>query len=53
MNLLALADDDGVRPDLTAQPTDLVVSLRDIADPVILEAARRSGAATRTRPFSR
>jgi Icc-related predicted phosphoesterase len=40
MNLLVLADDDGVRHDLTAQPADLVISLGDVADLVILEAAR-------------
>ena len=40
MNLLVLADDDGVRHDLTAQPADLVISLGDVADLVILEAAK-------------
>jgi Icc-related predicted phosphoesterase len=40
MNLLVLADDDGVRHDLTAQPADLVVSLGGVADLVILEAAK-------------
>ena len=42
MNLLVLADDDGVRHDLTAQPVDLVVSLGDVANLVILEAARQA-----------
>ena len=40
MKLLVLADDDGVRHDLTAQPADLVISLGDVADLVILEAAK-------------
>jgi len=40
MNLLLLADDDGVRHDLTAQPADVVISLGDVADLVILEAAK-------------
>jgi uncharacterized protein len=40
MNLLVLADDDAVRQELTAQPADLVISLGDVADLVILEAAR-------------
>ncbi|MCX6927699.1 MAG: metallophosphoesterase family protein [Verrucomicrobia bacterium] len=40
MNLLVLADDDGIRRDLTAQPADLVLSLGDVADLVILEAAK-------------
>ncbi|MGO8928977.1 MAG: metallophosphoesterase family protein [Limisphaerales bacterium] len=42
MNLLVLADDDGVRHDLTAQPADLVISLGDVADLVILEAAKQA-----------
>jgi Icc-related predicted phosphoesterase len=42
MNLLVLADDDGVRHDLTAQPADLVLSLGDVADLVILEAAKQA-----------
>jgi uncharacterized protein len=41
MNLLGLADDDGVRHDLTAQPVDLVLSLGDVADLVILEAVKQ------------
>jgi uncharacterized protein len=40
MNLLVVADDDGVRHDLPAQPADLVISLGDVADLVILEAAK-------------
>ena len=36
MNLLVLADNDGVRHDLTGQPADLVISLGDVADLVIL-----------------
>ena len=42
MNLLVLADDDGVGHDLTAQPADLVFSLGDVADLVILEAAKQA-----------
>jgi predicted phosphodiesterase len=42
MNLLVLADDDGVHHDLTPQPADLVVSLGDVADLVILEAAKQA-----------
>lgn len=42
MNLLLLADDDGVRHGLAAQPADLVVSLGDVADLVILEAAKQA-----------
>ncbi len=42
MNLLVLADDDAVRDELTAQPADLVISLGDVADLVILEAAKQA-----------
>jgi len=42
MKLLELADDDGVRHELTAQPADLVLSLGDVADLVILEAAKQA-----------
>lgn len=40
MTLLLLADDDGIRFDLTHHPADLVISLGDVADVVILEAAK-------------
>lgn len=42
MTILLLADDDGVRLDLPEQPADLVISLGDIADSVILEAAKKA-----------
>lgn len=42
MNLLVLSDDDGVRHDLTVQPADLVLSLGDVSDLVILEAAKQA-----------
>jgi Icc-related predicted phosphoesterase len=42
MKLLVLADDDGIRHDLTAQPADLVLSLGDVADLVVLEAAKQA-----------
>ena len=38
MKFLVLADDDGVRHDLTTQDADLLLSLGDVADLVILEA---------------
>ena len=40
MKLLVLADDDGVRHELSSQPTDLLLCLGDLADLVILEAAK-------------
>jgi Icc-related predicted phosphoesterase len=40
MRLLVLADDDGVRKHLTVQPADIVISVGDVADFVILEAAK-------------
>jgi hypothetical protein len=46
MKLLVLADDDGVRHDLTGKPADLVVSVGDVADPVIWEAAKLRRAKT-------
>jgi Icc-related predicted phosphoesterase len=42
MKLLVLADDDGVRHELIAQPVDLVLSLGDVSDLVILEAAKQA-----------
>jgi uncharacterized protein len=42
MILLVLADDDRVRNELTTQPVDLVLSLGDFADLVILEAATKA-----------
>lgn len=42
MNLLLLADDDGIRHHLTAEPADLLISLGDIADVVITESARQA-----------
>jgi Icc-related predicted phosphoesterase len=42
MNILVLADDDGTRHQLTDQPVDLVLSLGDLSDAVILQAARQA-----------
>ena len=42
MNLLVLADDNGVRHYLTAQPANLAISLGDVADLVILKAAKQA-----------
>ena len=46
MKLLVLADDDGVRHELITQPVDLVLSLGDVADFVILEAAKQARCGT-------
>jgi Icc-related predicted phosphoesterase len=42
MNILVLADDDGTRHQLTNQPADLVLSLGDLSDLVILQIARKA-----------
>lgn len=42
MKGLLLADEDGVRSDFSEEPADLVISLGDIADMVILEAAKKA-----------
>ena len=46
MTILALADDDGVRKELTTQPADLLISCGDVADLVILEAAKLAQCST-------
>lgn len=43
MTTLLLADDDGVRGQLTTEPADLLISCGDVADGVILEAAQLAG----------
>jgi predicted phosphodiesterase len=43
MKILVLADDDGVRQDLGHQPADLLISLGDLSDMVILQAAKQVG----------
>ena len=40
MNLLILADDDGVRDRIEATPTDVLVACGDLSDLIILEAAK-------------
>ena len=42
MHILVLPDDDGTRHQLTNQSTDLVLSLGDLSDLVILQAARQA-----------
>jgi predicted phosphodiesterase len=40
MNFLILADDDGIRHGIEPTPADVLVSCGDLADLVILEAAK-------------
>ena len=42
MNILVLADDDGTRHQLTNQPADLVLSLGDLSDQIILNIAKQA-----------
>ena len=50
MNLLVLADDDGVRHDLTAQPADLVLALGDDLSGLLLCGGSQKEAVTPTLP---
>jgi len=45
MILLVIADDDGVRQDLGREGADVLISCGDVADHVILQAAKATGCA--------